>query len=91
MRREELKEKAKDIGIKLLRLPGQECQTDGQEVDFDQSMIYLCQCGAPFIPYEIGGNVVDKCPDCMKTAVLGKHFHKSNLQPTVGVTIGAMS
>jgi hypothetical protein len=81
--------------IKLLRLPGHECPKediiDGQAAEFDQTIIYLCPvCHSPFIPYVIDGNVVDKCPDCMWTAVVGKHFHKSKLQPTVGVGMGGM-
>jgi len=96
LRRKELRamKKNNDIGINLLRLPGRECPKedaiDGQAAEFDQSMIYLCECGAPFIPYEIRGRVVDKCPDCMRTIVVGKHFSRGKLQPTMGMGIGGM-
>jgi hypothetical protein len=81
--------------IKLLRLPGHECPKediiDGQAAEFDQTIIYLCPvCNSPFIPYIIDGNVIDKCPDCMRTAVVGKHYHQNNLQPMRGITIGGM-
>jgi hypothetical protein len=84
-----------DIGIKLLRLPGHECppadMIDDQAAEFDQSIIYLCPiCGAPFVPYVVDNKVIDKCPDCMKTAIMGKHFSRGKLQPTPGVTIGGM-